>query len=94
MVNASLSSHREIWGLRLENRDLLADLGERSGDIALQCSETAGFLSELNLRIQQDSARLSDLHANMDTLAASQNESVAAAQELSLTARRAGRIIA
>ncbi|MBA4754414.1 MAG: methyl-accepting chemotaxis protein [Sphingobium sp.] len=73
---------------------MLADLGERSGDIALQCSETAGFLSELNLRIQQDSARLSDLQANMDTLAASQNESVAAAQELSLTARRAGRIIA
>ena len=60
----------------------------------MQCSETAGFLSELNRRIQQDSARLSDLQANMNTLASSQNESVAAAQELSLTARRAGRIIA
>lgn len=94
MVNASLSVDPKFWGVRLENRDLLADLGERSGDIALQCSETAGFLSELNRRIQQDSARLSDLQANMDTLASSQNESVAAAQELSLTARRAGRIIA
>lgn len=94
MVNASLFVLPEIWGARLENRDLLADLGERSGDIALQCSETAGFLSELNRRIQQDSARLSDLQANMNTLASSQNESVAAAQELSLTARRAGRIIA
>lgn len=94
MVNASLSVDPKFWGARLENRDLLADLGERSGDIALQCSETAGFLSELNRRIQQDSARLSDLQANMDTLASSQNESVAAAQELSLTARRAGRIIA
>jgi methyl-accepting chemotaxis protein len=94
MVNASLSIDPKIWGARLENRDLLADLGERSGDIALQCSETAGFLSELNRRIQQDSAHLSDLQANMDTLATSQNESVAAAQELSLTARRAGRIIA
>ncbi|WP_230461485.1 methyl-accepting chemotaxis protein [Sphingobium sp. CAP-1] len=73
---------------------MLADLGERSGDIALQCSETAGFLSELNRRIQGDSAHLSSLQANMETLAASQGESVAAAQELSLTARRAGRIIA
>ncbi|WP_420146384.1 methyl-accepting chemotaxis protein [Sphingobium sp.] len=73
---------------------MLADLGERSGDIALQCSETAGYLSELNRRIQGDSAHLADLQANMDTLAASQGESVAAAQELSLTARRAGRIIA
>jgi methyl-accepting chemotaxis protein len=78
----------------LENGDLLADLGERSGDIALQCSETAGYLSELNRRIQGDSAHLFDLQANMETLAASQNESVAAAQELSLTARRAGRIVA
>lgn len=78
----------------MENRDLLADLGERSGDIALQCSETAGYLSELNRRIQGDSVHLADLQTNMATLAASQNESVAAAQELSLTARRAGRIIA
>ncbi|MDO7833788.1 methyl-accepting chemotaxis protein [Sphingobium sp. HBC34] len=73
---------------------MLADLGERSGDIALQCSETAGFLSELNGRIQNDSARLGGLQANMETVAARQGESVAAAQELSLTARRAGRIIA
>lgn len=73
---------------------MLADLGERSGDIALHCSETAGYLSELNRRIQQDSARLSDLRATMETLSASQGESVTAAQELSLTARRAARIIA
>ena len=72
----------------------MTDLGERSGDIALQCSETAGFLSELTHRIRGDSARLGQLQSNMETLAASQNESVVAAQELSLTARRAGRIIA
>lgn len=78
----------------MENRDLLADLGERSGDIALQCSETAGYLSELNRRIQGDRAHLDELQAHMDRLAASQSESVAAAQELNLTARRAGRIIA
>ncbi|MBH1991450.1 MAG: methyl-accepting chemotaxis protein [Sphingomonadaceae bacterium] len=73
---------------------MLADLGERSGDIALQCSETVGFLSEVNHRIQTDSVRLADLQANMATLAVSQKESVVAAQELSLTASRAGRIIA
>lgn len=83
-----------MHGTHLENRDLLADLGDRSGDIALQCSETAGFLSELNRRIQSDSAHLNGLQANMETLAASHGESVAAAQELSLTARRAGRIVA
>ncbi|MET0372458.1 MAG: methyl-accepting chemotaxis protein [Sphingobium sp.] len=73
---------------------MLAELGERSGDIALQCSETAGFLSELNRRIQDDSSRLIELRSNMETLATSQSESVTAAQELSLTARRAARIIA
>lgn len=73
---------------------MLADLGERSGDIALQCSETAGFLGEVNRRIQGDAARLADLQANMDRLGESQGESVAAARELSLTARRAGQIVA
>lgn len=78
----------------LENGHLLTDLGERSGDIALQCSETAGFLGELTRRIEADSSRLGELQSNMATLALSQNESVLAAQELSLTARRAGTIIA
>jgi methyl-accepting chemotaxis protein len=81
-------------GVSLENGDLLTDLGERSGDIALQCSETAGFLGELTRRIEGDSVRLGELQVNMDALAVSQNESVLAAQELSLTATRAGRIIA
>lgn len=72
----------------------MADLGERSGDVALQCSETAGFLGELTHRIHADSLRLTQLQTNMEALAASQNESVVAAQELSLTSRRAARIIA
>ncbi|MEV5031270.1 methyl-accepting chemotaxis protein [Sphingobium sp. LMC3-1-1.1] len=73
---------------------MLTDLGERSGDIALQCSETAGFLGELTRRIHEDSAHLGELQSTMQALAVSQNESVLAAQELSLTARRAGQIIA
>lgn len=78
----------------LKTEGLLTDLGERSGDIALQCSETAGFLAELNRRIQGDSARLEELQSNMETLAISHSESVVAAQELSVTSRRASRIIA
>ena len=78
----------------MENEHLLIDLGERSGDVALQCSETAGFLGELTRRIHADSHRLTQLQTNMEALAASQNESVVAAQELSLTSRRAARIIA
>ena len=78
----------------MENEHLLTDLGERSGDVALQCSETAGFLGELTRRIHADSHRLTQLQTNMEALAASQNESVVAAQELSLTSRRAARIIA
>jgi methyl-accepting chemotaxis protein len=78
----------------LENEHLLTDLGERSGDVALQCSETAGFLGELTRRIQADSQRLTQLQSNMEALAGSQNESVVAAEELSLTSRRAARIIA
>ncbi|MAX15881.1 MAG: chemotaxis protein, partial [Sphingobium sp.] len=67
----------------MENRDLLADLGEQSGDIALQCSETVGFLGEVNRRIQGDAAHLERLQSHMARLAASQSESVAAARELS-----------
>jgi methyl-accepting chemotaxis protein len=77
----------------LEKLDLLADLGERSGDIALQCSETAGFLGEVNERIRKDADKLAGLHADMAVLGSSQSESVRAAQELGLTARRAGTII-
>lgn len=78
----------------MKNEVLLTDLGERSGDIALQCSEMAGFLGDLNRRIQDDSQRLGELQSNMETLAISHSESVVAGQELSLTARRASRIVA
>lgn len=94
IVNEALSIAIGRGRKILKNAQLLTDLGERSGDIALQCSETAGFLAELDLRIRGDSVRLAQLQSNMETLAASQNESVVAAQELSLTARRAARIIA
>ena len=94
IVNRAVSVSGRIGGHSLENEHLLTDLGERSGDVALQCSETAGFLGELTHRIQADSQRLIQLQSNMEALAGSQNESVVAAEELSLTSRRAARIIA
>lgn len=77
-----------------DNLDFLADIGERSGDIALQCSEAAGYLSELNRRIGWDAAKLAELEETMDRLAANQSESVAAAHELRATARRADHMLA
>lgn len=73
---------------------MLSELGERSGDIALRCSEAAGFLGTLSQRISDDSLHLAELQSNMATLSDNQGESVAAAHQLSLTARRAGTIIA
>lgn len=77
----------------MDNQALLADLGERSGDFSLQCSDTAGFLSRLNLRIQADVSRLGALQASMAKMSANHAESHAAAQELRYTAQRAEQII-
>lgn len=85
---------RKEWGKDVADGDLLAELGERCGDMSLQCSDTAGFLSKLNKRIQQDAARLHELRANMEQLAANQQESDFASAELKRTASRAHSVIA
>ncbi|MCF8709114.1 methyl-accepting chemotaxis protein [Rhizorhapis sp. SPR117] len=72
---------------------MLADLGERCGDMSLQCSDTAGFLSRLNQRIQQDATQLHELQANMEQLSGNQVESNFASAELKQTASRAQSII-
>ena len=77
----------------MDQQDLLADLGERSGDISLQCSETAGFLSRLNQRIQTDISQLDALRSSMDSLSVSHDEGQAGARELREAAHRAVRII-
>jgi methyl-accepting chemotaxis protein len=78
----------------LENHDILADLGERSADISLQCSETAGFLAQIDKCIQGDVARLAGLQGKMEALSANQAESGVAALELRVTAQKAEKIIA
>lgn len=73
--------------------ELLANLGEQSADLAVQCSETGGFLGQLNHQIQAEAQRLAHLKANMDALAANQAESGVAAQELLGTAASAEDIL-
>ena len=73
---------------------VLVDLGERSGDMALQCSDAAGFISTLNQRIQQGAARLSELQESMAQLSINQAESNAADTALQRTAAQAQSVIA
>lgn len=73
--------------------ELLAHLGEQSADIALRCSETGGFLGQLNRQIEAEAQRLGHLKSNMDSLSAGHAESSAAAQELLGTADSAQDIL-
>ena len=77
----------------MDSQGLLADLGERSGDISLQCSEAAGFLARVNQRIQDDITHLDGLRAHMDSLASSQDDSNQGARELQTAAIRAVEIV-
>ena len=74
--------------------ELLANLGEQSAELAVQCSETGGFLGQLNHQIEAEAQRLAHLKASMDSLAANQADSGVAAQELLGTARNAEGILA
>lgn len=85
---------RKEWKKDATDGHLLAELGERCGDMSLQCSDTAGFLSKLNKRIQNDAAHLHELRSNMEQLAANQHESNLASAELKQTALRAQSVIA
>lgn len=73
--------------------ELLENLGEQSAELAVQCSETGGFLGQLNHQIQTEVQRLAHLKANMDSLAANQAESGIAAKELLGTAANAESIL-
>ncbi len=81
-------------GSDYEGNRALADLGERCGDMALQCSDAAGFISTLNQRIQHGAQRLVALQDSMALLAANQAESNAADAALQRTATQAQSVIA
>ena len=76
----------------IEN-SFLADVGERCGALALRCSETAGFVAEVSLRIQSEHNRLELLHQSVDQLTLLQHESNSAAHEIRTVASRATTLV-
>ena len=87
MLKGSPLKHEPI-----EN-SFLADVGERCGALALRCSETAGFVAEVSLRIQSEHNRLEMLHQSVDQLAMLQQEANTAAGEIRTVARRATTLV-
>ena len=61
--------------------------------MALRCSETAGFVAEVNMRIQTEHGRLEILHQSVDQLAMLQQEANAAAREIRYVAARATTLV-
>lgn len=82
-------------GLKHEpvEKGLLADIGEQCGALALRCSETAGFVSAVNYRIQNDHGRLEMLHQSVDQLAMLQHEANGAAREIRSVAEKATALV-
>jgi methyl-accepting chemotaxis protein len=78
----------------LGSNEVLAELGERCGNMALQCSDAAGFIAALNQRIQRGSGRLGDLRGSITRLSASQAETETADDVLQQTVLRARAAIA
>lgn len=58
----------------MENNVLLSEIGERCGDVSLQCSDIAGYLNQLNANIQGDVSRLIELRQVMAALSRTQAE--------------------
>lgn len=73
--------------------DLLAQLGEQAGDIAVHCSDTGGIVGRLNRQISAEAMRLGELVGAMDSLGLSRAESRAATQELLDTAGAAWTVL-
>jgi len=76
----------------IEN-SLLAEIGEQCGALALRCSEAAGFVAEVNIRIQTEHGRLETLHQSVDQLAMLQQEANVAAREIRYVAGRATTLV-
>jgi len=76
----------ERTGVSVDLDLLLAELGEQSGDISLQCSATGGALGRLCRQIEAEAEKLYNLNDCMTSLDAHQLESQTAAEELLHTA--------
>lgn len=71
----------------------LARLGDLCGDFALQCSDVAGFVNQVNQRIAGDNRRLDQLQQSVTGLTALQAEANDAAAEIRFVARKATTLI-
>lgn len=71
----------------------LARLGEQCGDFALQCSDVAGFVTQVNQRIEDDHGRLETLRHSVAHLQLLQDEANEAATEIRDVAQRATGLI-
>ena len=71
----------------------LARLGDLCGDFALQCSDVAGFVNQVNQRIASDNSRLDQLQQSVAGLTMLQEEANDAAAEIRFVARKATTLI-
>lgn len=71
----------------------LAALGVQCGDFALQCSDVAGFVNAVNLRIGADQAHVGTLRRSVADLSELQAQANAAAGEIRAVAGRATRLV-
>jgi methyl-accepting chemotaxis protein len=71
----------------------LAFLGDLCGDFALQCSDVAGYVNQVNQRITADNQRLERLQHSVRGLTMLQNEANGAAAEIRFVAERATTLI-
>src|SRR6202007_2512178 len=77
----------------VQRDSLLAELGEKAGDMALACSDAAGFLVRLDRSIAEEGPVLEELTYQMDSLADHQQACDAASGELQRTADYADEIL-
>jgi methyl-accepting chemotaxis protein len=71
----------------------LAELGDLCGDFALQCSDVAGFVNQVDQRIAGDNGRLRELRHSVAGLSALQGEANEAAAEIRFVAHKATTLI-
>lgn len=80
-------------GLTLDDRRDIAEIGDRCGDFALQCSDVAGFVSQVSERIVAGQSRLEELRRSVSELKLFQRDVSCAASEIDQVARNAAALL-
>ena len=71
----------------------IAEIGDRCGDFALQCSDVAGFVSQVSERIVAGQSRLGELRRSVGELKLYQHDVSCAASEIDQVARNAAALL-